>query len=149
MPSNPLCERCGAHRPRTRRTCWMCSRRVGAGCWPEKCLVIDGWDGHGRPSICRDCWPSFGPAPVSRSFNEIWAIVERQDFEVSKCIVRETTNMLHTHPSMFAHNHSIMMCRKLAANLMARPTPFRGSRTSCLKCRTMCQHPPCMLMPRS
>ena len=68
MVPNPRCQRCWNHRPRVRRTCAICLRRVGAGCWPEQCLMIDSCEGDGRPDICRDCWPAYGPAPVSRDF---------------------------------------------------------------------------------
>ena len=77
---NRACQRCWHHTPRTRRQCGICGRRVGSGCRPEYCLIIDGYDGEGRPSICRDCWPGYGPAPVSRDFYEIWKIVQARGF---------------------------------------------------------------------
>ena len=43
--------------------------------------MIDAWEvGDGRPSVCRDCWPAYGPAPVSRDFLELWRIVSARGF---------------------------------------------------------------------
>ena len=80
MVLNERCERCWNHKPRARRMCGLCLRRVGPGCWPEHCLMIDAYDGEGHPSICRDCWPAYGPAPLSRDFYEIWKLVQQSGF---------------------------------------------------------------------
>ena len=75
-----ICQICKTHRPRARRKCILCERHVGAGCYPEHCLVMDGRVGNGQPIVCRDCWSSYGPAPVSVDFLEIWKIMMAQGF---------------------------------------------------------------------
>ena len=80
MVRNQLCQRCWNHKPRARRLCEVCGRRVGSGCFPEHCLMVDAYEGRGQPSICRDCWPGWGPAPVSKEFNDIWNIMASRGF---------------------------------------------------------------------
>ena len=80
MVRSQPCQRCWNRMPRARRMHWLCGRRVGPGCWPERCLMVDASEGENRPSICRDCWPAYGPAPVSQDFYEIWKIMKAKGF---------------------------------------------------------------------
>ena len=57
----------------------MCLRRVGPGCDPERCLELDALWGD-SDNVCRDCWPSYGPAPVSQGFAAIWYLIRTQGF---------------------------------------------------------------------
>ena len=106
------CQRCFIHRPRHRRWCGLCSRRIRPGCWPEQCLMIDAWEvGDGRPSVCRDCWPAYGPAPVSRDFLELWRIVSARGFVSLK--YKESSRLrshLQSHAvGLFVHDVMLSM----------------------------------------
>ena len=73
------CQRCNAHSSAFRRMCVMCQRWVGPGCYPERCLEMDA-DWGDADNVCRDCWSSYGPAPVSHGFRRLWRIIRRQGF---------------------------------------------------------------------
>ena len=79
MPAVRRCQRCFAHSSSGRRTCVLCQRRVAPGCYPERCLEMDSHWGDAN-NVCRDCYPSYGPAAVSRRFAEIWNIVNARGF---------------------------------------------------------------------
>ena len=79
MARQRKCQRCYAHSSAYRRTCVMCQRCVGPGCYPERCLELDAYWGD-ADNVCRDCWPSYGPAPVSRGFRRLWGIIRKRNF---------------------------------------------------------------------
>ena len=49
MVKRKFCQVCWVHRPGTPRFCPQCERRVGPGCWPEKCWAGDDIN------LCRKC----------------------------------------------------------------------------------------------
>jgi len=52
MAWRPLCGLCRKHRPGSLRKCVKCQRKVGPGCYPEKCLHQEY---NNKSGLCKEC----------------------------------------------------------------------------------------------